>query len=105
MFQALLLALTLAGPPSGSSAEPTLERGKQLFNDIDLGANGKTCVLCHAGGKNFDPEDLRAATAKDVALLSNHCLSLRMKSQKLPLDSSDLQSLVLYVRTFAAKGR
>ena len=101
MFHALFLALTLAGTP----AEPTLERGKQLFHDIDLGANGKTCALCHAGGKSLDPEELRAYTAKDVALLTNHCLTLRMKSEKLPLDSAELQSLVLYVRTFAAKGR
>jgi len=105
MFHALLLALTLAGSPAGPPAEPTLERGKQLFQDIDLGANGKTCVLCHAGGRSFDPAELRAASARDVALYSNHCLSLRMKSEKLPLDSVDLQSLALYVRTFAQKGR
>ena len=101
MTHALLLALALAAPPG----EPTIERGRELFHDPDLGANGKTCVLCHAGGKAFDPEELRAITPKDVGTLSNHCLSLRMKSQKLPPDSVELRSLVLFVRTFAQKGR
>lgn len=100
MTHALLLALALAAP-----GEPTIEHGKALFANPDLGANGKTCVLCHAGGKAFDPEELRAASSKDVGILSNHCLSLRMKSPKLAPDSEELQSLVLYVKTFQQKGR
>lgn len=100
MTQAILLALALAAPP-----EATLERGRQLFHDIDLGANGRTCVQCHAGGRAFDPDELKAASSKDVGTLSNHCLSLRMKSAKLAPNSVELQSLVLYVKTFATRGR
>jgi cytochrome c peroxidase len=100
MTHALLLALALAAP-----GEVSIERGKAVFNDPDLGANGKTCALCHAGGKALDPEELRAATPRDVGILSNHCLSLRMKSPKLPADSADLQALVLYVKTFQQKSR
>jgi cytochrome c len=100
MTHAILLALALAAP-----GEVSIERGKVLFADLDLGANGKTCVQCHAGGKSFDPEELKAASPKDVGTLTNHCLTLRMKSQKLPADSADLQSLVLYVKTFQQKGR
>jgi cytochrome c peroxidase len=102
MSHALLLALALAlAVPS----EASIERGRALFADPDLGANGKTCVLCHAGGRQLDPEVLRAASPKDVGILSNHCLSLRMKSPKLPANAPDLQSLILYVKTFQQKGR
>jgi cytochrome c peroxidase len=100
MTHALLLALALSAP-----GEVSIERGRTLFADPDLGANGKTCVLCHASGKAFDPEELKAASPKDVGILSNHCLSLRMKSAKLRPDSPDLQSLILYVKTFQQKGR
>ena len=100
MTHALLLALALAAP-----GEVTIENGKALFTSPDLGANGKTCTLCHAGGKAFDPEELRAASPKEVGILSNHCLSLRMKTPKLAPDSSELQSLILYVKTFQQKGR
>ncbi len=100
MTHALLLALALSAPEG-----VTLERGKQLFGDIDLGANGKTCVQCHAGGKSFDPDELKAASPKDLGTLTNHCLTLRMKSAKLSHESVELQSLVMYVKTFAARGR
>jgi cytochrome c len=100
MTHAILLALALA-----ASGEVSIERGKALFSDQDLGTNGKTCVQCHGGGKSFDPEELKAATPKDIGTLSNHCLTLRMKSQKLPAESPDLQALVLYVKTFQQKGR
>jgi cytochrome c peroxidase len=100
LTHALLLALALAAP-----GEASIERGKTLFSDPDLGANGKTCALCHAGGKSFDPDELKAASPKDTGILTNHCLSLRMKSAKLPADSPDLQALILYVKTFQQKGR
>lgn len=100
MTHALLLALALSAPEGVS-----MERGKQLFSDIDLGANGKTCAQCHAGGKSFDPDELKAATAKDLGTLTNHCLTLRMKSAKMAADSTELQSLVMYVKTFASRGR
>jgi cytochrome c peroxidase len=100
LTHALLLALVLSAP-----GEVTIERGRTLFSDPDLGTNGKTCALCHAGGKAFDPEELRAASAKDTGILTNHCLSLRMKSAKLPAESPDLQALILYVKTFQQKGR
>ena len=99
MTNALLLALLLAAP-----GEVSIESGRALFNSPDLGVNGKTCAQCHAAGKAFDPEELRAASPKDVGILSNHCLGLRMKSPKLAADSPELQSLVLYVKTFSRRG-
>ena len=100
MTHALLLALTLSAP-----GEVSIENGKALFQNPDLGVNGKTCALCHAGGKQFDPEELRERTPKEVGILANHCLSLRMRSPKLAPDSVELQSLILYVKTFQQKGR
>lgn len=100
MTHALLLALALSAP-----GEVTIEHGKALFQNPDLGVNGKTCALCHAGGKQFDPEELRERSPKEVGILTNHCLSLRMRSPKLAPDSVELQSLILYVKTFQQKGR
>jgi len=100
MTHALLLALALSAP-----AEATISNGKTLFNSIDLGVNGKACALCHAGGKAFDAEELANRTSKEVGILVNHCLSLRMKSPKLAPESVELQSLVLYVKTFQQKAR
>jgi hypothetical protein len=100
MTHALLLALVLAAP-----GEVSIENGKSLFSNQDLGYNGKSCVQCHANGKDYDPEELRDRSPRDVGILTNHCLSLRMKSPKMALDSWELQSLVLYVRTFRQAGR
>ena len=100
MTHALLLALALSAP-----GEASIENGKALFQSPDLGVNGKTCVLCHASGKQFDPEELRERSPKEVGILTNHCLSLRMRSPKLAPDSIELQSLILYVKTFQQKGR
>jgi cytochrome c peroxidase len=100
MTHALLLALILSAP-----AEASIDNGKTLFSSPDLGVNGKACVQCHAAGKQFDPEELRERSPRDVGILTNHCLTLRMKSPKLAAESTELQSLILYVKTFQQKGR
>jgi hypothetical protein len=98
MTQAILLALALA-----AQTEASMENGKALFSSPDLGVNGKTCVQCHSGGKDFDREEVFVASSKDLGILINHCLSLRMKSAKLAPDSVELKSLTYYVKTYGKK--
>ncbi len=100
MTHAILLALALA-----AAAEASIDRGKELFANRDLGANGRTCVQCHVNGKDLDADQLAAYSPKDVGILSNHCLSVRMKSEKLAPGSAELDSLVMYVRTFRSRRR
>ncbi len=93
---ALFASLALA-------AGPSLERGKELFNNKELGTNGKSCATCHAGGKKL--EKAAAYDEGELADIINNCIARTLKGKQMDTDSDDMKSLIMYIRTFAAAGR
>lgn len=100
MALCILAAAASLAPAAGG---PSIERGRELFNSTNLGTNGKRCATCHPDGRG-----LSGAAAYDAARLGriiNQCISTPLKGRELPLDSPDLQSLIMYVQSLGAIGK
>lgn len=82
---------------------PTLERGRELFESTKLGTNGKSCASCHPGGRKLE----WAATFDDgkLAGITNKCIDKALKGKPLDPAGTDMQSLIMYMKTFAGPGK
>lgn len=82
---------------------PTLERGRELFGSTKLGTNGKSCASCHPGGRKLE----WAATFDDEKLvgITNKCIEKALKGTPLDPAGTDMQSLIMYMKTFAGPGK
>lgn len=98
----ILLTLPLLASMAWA-AGPSLERGKELFNSTKLGGNGRSCATCHPDGKKLE----RAATYEEGELKSviNQCIKNSLDGKALDPDSSDMISLIMFVRSFAGPGK
>ncbi len=96
VMPALVASLALAGDM------PSSERGKELFNSTKLGSNGKSCATCHRDGKKLE----RAANYDEGQLgeLINQCIENPLKGKALGPATSDMKSLIIYIKTFAKPG-
>ncbi len=99
----LMLLLTTLLASLAWAAEPSAERGKELFNSTELGSNGKSCATCHRDGKKLE----RAATYADGELgeIINQCIKNPLEGKGLDLSSSDMKSLIIYIKAFAGPGK
>ena len=82
---------------------PSIERGKELFNGTTLGTNGKSCGGCHR-----DPNELQKAAAQDTGELEdtiNQCIKGALKGKGLDPHSVEMKSLIMYIRSLAATER
>jgi len=82
-----------------AASQPSLERGKELFNSTALGTNGKSCASCHAGGDKL--EEIAGYNQKQLEKIANQCIVMALKGKALAPGSPDLSSLVAYVKTLA----
>jgi len=101
-MKTLILTLCVAALAANSvfAADlPSADRGKELFNSKALGTNGKSCASCHTEGKGLE----KAAAYDDAKLkkITNQCISQALKGHTLPTGSSDLNSLVMYIKSLA----
>ena len=81
-----------------ASEEATIDKGKTLFNDPKLGTVGKSCNTCHKEGKGME----KAAAKKDLEVTINSCIKASLKGKALDVNSVEMQSLVLYIKSLAA---
>jgi len=96
---ALALSVAFAGLASGMKHEPTADKGKALFSDPRLGSTGKSCNDCHAAGKGLE----QAGERKDLEQVVNTCITKALKGKARKPKSVEMQSLVLYLKSFGAK--
>jgi len=75
--------------------EASVEKGKALFNDPQLGTSGKTCNSCHISGKGLE----KAGTGKDLENTINACITTPLKGKALDVKSIEMKSLVLYIKS------
>lgn len=80
-------------------SEASLEKGKALFNDPKLGTTGRSCNDCHPGGKGVE----KAATKNDIERIVNSCITHSIKGKELDVRSVEMQSIVLYIKSFGDK--
>ncbi len=77
--------------------EASIEKGKALFNDPKLGTSGKSCNDCHTNGKGLD----KAGTKSNLEEIINGCITQLLKGKALDPKSAEMQSMVLYVKSFS----
>jgi cytochrome c peroxidase len=95
LFAALLgTSLTIS-----MQGEASLEKGKALFNDPKLGTTGKSCNDCHPGGNGVE----KAAAKNDIERIVNSCITHSIKGRALDVKSVEMQSIVLYIKSFGDK--
>jgi len=98
----LLLLLVVCLPSSLTAYEtPGIETGRTLFNSTALGSNQKSCQQCHPDGQGLD----EIAAYDDVTLkeMINFCIRDALKGEMLDMESQELSSMLLYVRSLATK--
>ena len=76
---------------------PTSELGKTLFESTRLGSSGKSCATCHPGGKGL--EDSIYLDETELIKMNNLCIRKPLKGEPLDPASTEMDSLVLYIRT------
>jgi cytochrome c peroxidase len=79
--------------------EASVEKGKVLFNDPKLGTTGKSCNDCHTNGKGLD----KAGANTDLEKIINSCITNSIKGKALDPKSAEMQSMVLYIKSFGEK--
>ena len=88
----------------GEVEQDLLAKGKILFEDTNLGTNGKACATCHAGGENLEG---KAATyprydekmQKEIGLEEtvNMCIKGGLAGEPLDAESVELKALSAYL--------
>ena len=79
--------------------EASAEKGKALFNDPKLGTTVKSCNDCHTDGKGLD----NAGAKSDLERIINSCIIHSIKGKTLDPKSAEMQSMVLYIKSFGQK--
>lgn len=82
-----------------ASETASLDRGKELFKDAQLGTNGKSCNVCHNGGRGMS----KAAIYDEKKLVGiiNRCIKASLAGKALDPGSAEMKSLVLYIKSLA----
>ena len=93
----LLATASLALADNGAS----LARGKELFTSPQLGTNGRSCSSCHPDGKKL--EKAAAYDEADLGGIINQCITKPLKGKALDPNSSDMKSLILYLKSLAPR--
>lgn len=99
MAAGVLLALT--GGMATATEGPTVAMGEILFTSTTLGSNGKSCSSCHPGGKGL--AEIGAYDDATLREMINFCIRDALKGKMFALESQELDSMLLYLRTLPQK--
>jgi len=91
-----LLLLILPLPVTGLEA-PSLATGKTLFETPYLGTRGKSCAGCHPQGEGLT--HLETVPDAELAEIINRCIRQPLAGTPLDPDSTEMASLILYLRS------
>lgn len=101
----LILSVVILGAIAAVNLQATQNSsatlGKKLFNDPSLGGSGneKSCNTCHPVGKGLE----HAGSNPKLASIINRCIAGPLAGQPLAVDSAEMQSLTLYIKSLETK--
>ena len=99
LFSSLFVMLIASMHTSGAFAAdtPSLEKGHQLFNSPSLAGatSSKSCASCHQNGSGLE----NAWKNPNLAGQINTCSAGQLKGLKLNVNSVEMQSLIMYIRS------
>jgi cytochrome c553 len=92
----VLMALILSGK-AFAAEKPSVEKGHQLFNSPSLAGapSTKSCAGCHPAGAGLK----NAWKNPDLARQVNTCIAGPLEGLKLNVNSVEMQSLIMYIRS------
>jgi len=93
--------LALMGGTALATEGPTARMGQTLFESTALGSNGKSCATCHPAGKGLD--ELGAYDNAMLKEMINFCIRDALDGRMFALESQELDSMLLYLRTLPQK--
>ena len=96
----IIPAALLFGGTAALGAADEAARGKTLFESSRLGTNGKSCAVCHPGGKGIEVPT--AMPDDELAAAVNTCVTKALKGKDLDPDSPEMKELLRYIRTLSA---
>lgn len=92
---------------AGMAHSRDVKQGKALFNDSNLGTNGKSCNSCHPGGKNIDGSketfSIMGSEQESVEDAVNFCINMALSGKPLKKDSEQMGDMVSYLKTLKVK--
>ena len=91
-------AMTVA---AAATEGPTVAMGETLFKSPALGNNGKSCASCHPAGQGLD--EIGAYDDPALKEMINFCIRDALESKMFELESQELDSMLLYLRTLPQK--
>ncbi len=79
-----------------ASAAQRYNLGKSLFYDNTIGTTGNSCATCHPDGKKLD--EINEYEDDILKEMINFCIRDALKGEMLETDSTELNSLLNYLR-------
>ena len=81
----------------GISGEASIEKGKQLFNDPNLGGstNETSCGTCHPGGKKLE----QSGDKDNLVQMIKTCIEKPLMGKAIDEQSMEMESLKLYIKS------
>ncbi len=98
-IMAALAALAALTSLAVAADAPSLQRGRELFESTRLGTSGKSCAGCHPGGSKL--AQVAPYDQAQLAEIINRCITNPLRGKALDPESADMESLIMYIRTFA----
>jgi cytochrome c peroxidase len=97
IWLAAILTIFLAAGIGSAAGKSSAEKGKEMFNDPQLGGSNtdSSCNSCHAGGKGLE----NAWGNKKFTKLVNNCLVGRMEGEKIDGRTVSMRSLKMYIKS------
>lgn len=105
----LVASLMIAGTMAYAASA---DKGKALFESPRLGGGttGKSCVSCHAGGKNLGGDlferkqfTIMGMGKKTLAEVINVCIEKPLGGKAIDPLGQEMQDLMAYMKTLATK--
>ncbi len=96
-FAATIFLGTLIAGYTQAAETPSVALGEKLFNDSALGgsANAKSCNSCHLGGEGL----VDAGSNPKLAVIINRCITGPLGGQAIKDNSTEMQSIKLYIKS------
>ncbi|PLY04852.1 MAG: cytochrome C [Desulfuromonas sp.] len=93
----LLLSLTLVPAVVAAIESPSIETGLILFESRQLGTSGKSCQTCHPQGDGL--ADSIYLDGTELIKTINLCIRKPLQGEALDPSSTEMDSLVMYLRS------
>ena len=97
-FSVVVLSLLFIASFVYATEKPGVSLGEKLFQSKSLGSNGNSCSTCHSGGKGL--QELGSYDDATLKEMINFCIRDALKGEMIGVDSSEMNSLFSYLRSF-----